>query len=373
MPRISRGPQLYLKRRPDGSAVWYIRDGQRRVSTGCADGDADGARGALGRYIAASQKPDFGDGDPARVRVADVIGLYATDVAGSSARPSEVAARLANLGRYFGALSAAEITPSTCAAYVRIRGSQSAARRELEDLRAALRHAWRSRRLALEIPVTLPPKSQPRERWLTRSEAARLLAAALGWRFAPCCDVRTRRETWAVWSREDARDRALYAHVRRFVALGLATGTRHDAILGIGWRPHEGGGHVDAERGLIYRRAAGQRETAKRRPPVPMLRTLPAHLSRWRRQDGPLRLFVVTYDGTRMDRMQRAWRNTVARAGLGPDVTPHVMRHTFVTWQLQAGESVWIVAGRAGMTPEIVERVYGHHCPDYLRSGRARA
>ena len=45
------------------------------------------------------------------------------------------------------------------------------ARRELEDLRAALRHAWKSRKLSVEIPVVLPPKSTPRDRWLTESEA----------------------------------------------------------------------------------------------------------------------------------------------------------------------------------------------------------
>lgn len=373
MPRVSRGPQLYLKRRADGEPVWYIRDGDRRLSTGCAERDSHGAREALGRYIAATARPDFGVGDPDRVRVADVLSLYATDVAPSNSRPKEVAARLANLGRFFGALKAAEVTPSTCAAYVRERGASAAARRELEDLRAALRHAWRSRKLAMEIPVALPPKSRPRERWLTRSEAARLLAATLGWSFAPCSDVRTRRETWAVWGRDDARERALYAHVRRFVVLGLATGTRHDAILGLGWRAHDSGGHVDIERGLVYRRAAGARETAKRKPPVPMLGSLAAHLRRWKQLDGPLRIFVVTFDGTRMDRMQRAWRSAVARAGLDAAVTPHVMRHTFVTWQLQRGDPIWIAAGRAGMTPELVESTYGHHSPDYLRDRRARA
>lgn len=373
MPRVSRGPQLYLKRRSDGAAVWYIRDGRRRISTGCAERDATGAREAFGRYVAATLKPDFGDGDPARVLVADVLRLYSDDVAARNSRPKEVAARIANLGQAFGAMMVAYITPSSCAAYVRGRGSPSAARRELEDLRAALRHAWRSRKLAAEIPVTLPPKSAPRQRWLTKSEAARLLAAALGWRFAPACDVRTRREKWVVWGRESAAQRGLYAHLRRFIVLGLDTGTRHDALLGIGWRPHGAGGHVDLGARMVYRRAAGQRETAKRRPPVPMLRALAAHLDRWNRMDGPLRLYVVTYDGTRMDRMQRAWRSAVARAGLGPDVTPHVMRHTFITWRLQEGWSLWDAAKAAGATMETAESTYGHHAPEYLPTRRARA
>lgn len=373
MPRVSRGPQLYLKRRGDGAAVWYIRDGRRRISTGCAERDIAGARGAFGRYVAATLKPDFGDGDPSRVRISDVLRLYSDDVGERNSRPKEVAARLANLGQAFGPMMVAQITPSSCAAYVRGRGSPSAARRELEDLRAALRHAWRSRKLAAEIPVTLPPKSAPRQRWLTKGEAARLLAAALGWRFVPACDVSTHREIWAVWGRENREERALYAHVRRFLIFGLATATRHDALLAIGWRPHGAGGHVDFDAGMVYRRAAGSQETAKRRPPIPMIGSLRAHLERWRRMDGPLRLYVVTYDGTRMDRMQRAWRSAVARAGLGSDVIPHIMRHTFATWRLQEGWSLWDVAKAMGATMETAESTYGHHAPEYLPTRRARA
>jgi len=47
-------------------------------------------------------------------------------------------------------------------------------------------------------------------------------------------------------------------------------------------------------------------------------------------------------------------------------VTPHVLRHTFVTWAMQRGEPIWIVAGKAGMDPAMIERTYGHHSPEYL-------
>jgi integrase len=53
-------------------------------------------------------------------------------------------------------------------------------------------------------------------------------------------------------------------------------------------------------------------------------------------------------------------------------VTPHVLRHTAVTWMLQRGVPAWQVAGFAGMTLEMLERVYGHHHPDHLRDA-ARA
>ena len=367
MPRVSRGPHLYLKRRPGGRALWYVRDGKSRFSTGCEQGDHRGARDALAAYLArAIGAPKFGDGDPDRVTVSDVLALYAADKADANSRPKEARARLLRLDAGLGHLAVNAITPTACLDYARGRGAAQAARRELEDLRAAIRYAYLSRKLAREIPVTLPPKAVPRDRWLTRSEAARLLAGAMGWLLVPCCDLSTRRERWSVWGRPGERNR----HVARFIVLGLGTGTRHDAILGLGWRPHHGGGHVDMERGLIYRRAAGEDETAKRRPPTPILGSLGAHLARWRRHDGPLRLYVVAWEGRRIDRMQRAWRSACRLAGLSADVTPHVMRHTYATWQMQAGVDRWVAAGRAGMTVETLERVYGHHSPEFLRDQR---
>src|SRR5262245_65246085 len=96
-------------------------------------------------------------------------------------------------------------------AYVRQRGAQAAARRELEDLRAAIRHHWEAGLCAALTPVALPDRGQVRERWLTRNEAARLLWAA--WRL---------RQRW----RDGSRDRTTAQHVARFILVGLYTGTR---------------------------------------------------------------------------------------------------------------------------------------------------
>lgn len=370
MPRVSRGPQLYLKRRADGAAIWYIRDGQRRESTGCEQGDHRGAREALGRYIARTAGgPSFGDGDPAAVTIGDILALYAQDKADQNSRPKEVRARLLRLDDHLGHLTIAAITPATSRAYVEARGAQAAARRELEDLRAAIQHAYLSRKIAAPVPISLPAKSPPRERWLTRGEAARLILGALGWLSVPFSDLTTREVRWAVWGRPGERNR----HVARFILIGLQTGTRHDAILGLGWRPHAGGGHVDLRAGLIYRRGDGEAETKKRRPPTPVdgILALPAHLARWRRLDGPMALYVASFHGRRQDRMQRAWRSACRLAGLGPDVTPHVLRHTSTTWEAIAGFDPWLICGRKAITMEVFQSVYAHHHPDYLRAARS--
>jgi integrase len=46
-------------------------------------------------------------------------------------------------------------------------------------------------------------------------------------------------------------------------------------------------------------------------------------------------------------------------------VTRHTLRHTKVTWLMQAGVPIWEVAGFAGMSVRTLERVYGHHHPDH--------
>jgi hypothetical protein len=38
---------------------------------------------------------------------------------------------------------------------------------------------------------------------------------------------------------------------------------------------------------------------------------------------------------------------------------------------MQNGASVWDAAKFLGMTPQMVERVYGHHSPEFLRSAAA--
>ena len=67
-----------------------------------------------------------------------------------------------------------------CREYVRTRTTDAAARRELEDLRAAINHHRREGLCSKIIEVVLPPEHPARDRWLTRSEAARLIWAA--WR-----------------------------------------------------------------------------------------------------------------------------------------------------------------------------------------------
>lgn len=334
MPRKGKGPQLYLKRRPVYDAFWYIRDGQRRIATGFSESEREGALGSLARYIAKTRTPAAHETDPHVVSVSSVIDLYAQDRAPKTARPRATASRLDRLLNFFGKKTVAYITPASCARFVDEWGSEQAARRALEDLRAALIYAWKCRRLSVPVPVTMPPKAQPRERFLTPAEMCRLISATRG-----------------------------MEHLTRFVILGLYTGTRSSAILSLGWKPHKDGGYVDLENGVLYRKAAGARETNKRQPKVKIAPILLERLKRWRAASSGL--YIVEWEGRGVDSVKRSWATARARAGLSDDVTPHTLRHSFVTRLLHRGVSLYDAAEMAGMSARMAERVYGHHSLEF--------
>lgn len=357
MPRQSKGARLYLERprySADGHlvrrAVYVIRDGPAKRSTGFGEGEIEKAQRALAEYLTARYQPSrVRDRNPASINIADVISIYADDVATRHARPRETATRLKNLLDFFGERTLIDVNKRTCAAYLAQRGSDAAARRELEDLRAAIRHHWASGYCAALTPVALPPRSPSRDRWLTRQEAARLLWAA--WRL--------REKQFGVET-----ERPVARHVARFILIGLYTGSRAGAICRASFQPGPGRAWIDLDRGVFHRRAMGQKETRKRQPPVRLPSRLLAHLRRWHRL-GQSHRAVVEWNAEPVKRISKAFRSVREAAGLGPDVVPHTLRHTAACWLAQAGVSVWEAAGFLGMTAETFERVYGHHHPDF--------
>ena len=166
-------------------------------------------------------------------------------------------------------------------------------------------------------------------------------------------------------------------HVARFILTGLYNGTRHEAILRLKWLPTTEGGYVDLRVGILYRRGQGEGEgeSSKRRTPVPLSNSLQAHMWRWKGQSVS---HVVEFEGLPLDRLRRAWNTARLAAGLGEEVTPHILRHTFATWAVREGVSFGMVALALGTTERIVRDVYGHHAPDHMRgvveavSGRRR-
>jgi len=71
--------------------------------------------------------------------------------------------------------------------------------------------------------------------------------------------------------------------------------------------------------------------------------------------------YVIHYKGQRVTKMRRAWNTVREAAGLGPDVTPHTLRHTCVSWHLWDGKTTWEVGQIVGADAATIGRVYGHH------------
>jgi integrase len=223
--------------------------------------------------------------------------------------------------------------------------TEATARRELEDLRAAVNYHIREGRCRELISVALPERSEPRDEWLTRSEAARAV--------------------WAAWRAKQAfRDkktqRDVGKHIARFILVGLYTGTRHAAICNAAFHPAIGRGYVDLERGVFYRRAQGARATKKRQPPARLDERLLAHLRRWHRL-GIAKHAVVEWNGKPVQSVRKGFATAIKSAEIEKHVTAHTLRHTAATWAMQNGGDLWETAGYLGMTVEMLDRVYGHH------------
>lgn len=337
-------PHFRLARRSGRYSIEFWWEGRaHRVSTGATDERE--AKRALAAFEAGWGKPP----PPESVSIGQVLDAYAADRKANAERPLHAAgtldAAVAALKRHLGDLPPEMLTRQRCRLYVRQRraegyevGPQDARRRKpVSDgtiirelagtLRPALQWAVAEKWILAAPPVEVPSAPPPRDRWLTREEAARLVAG--------CGDF----------------------HVRLFVVLGLHTAARSAAILGLTWD------RVDLERGhLDFGTGRGNKGRARS---VPISAELMAHLQAAR--ELAQSEHVVEFAGAPVQSVKTGFRAACARAKLA-GVTPHVLRHTAATWMVQAGTPLWEVAGYLGHKDvAMVERVYGHHSPDHLR------
>lgn len=267
--------------------------------------------------------------------IAEVLAAYGNEVAPNKATARNMGYMISQLLKWWGDKRVADITKKTCREYVKTKSEQSAGQ-DLKILRVAVKH-WHGEYGPLDaMPIfEIPEGYPPRERWLTRSEAARLLWAA-----------------------------RKHQHLRRMILLGLYTGSRPGVILRLRWA------QIDFGSGIMSRTPAGVRQDKKKRAPkVRLGRRILSHLRRWKRLDGDIKLVCYftgpNHPGIReVEDPHGAWKKAIEAAGL-PGVTRHTLRHTRATWMMQAGIPIWEAAGFLGMTVKTLEKVYGHHSPDH--------
>jgi len=341
MPREAKGPRLY---RPKNRTMWYIRDtGRPERSTG--ESCRSEAEKVLARYIFEKDRPS-GSTRPEDVNVADALTYYIEHHVPTIAAPERILYAINALLPFWENLKAAEVRGETCRQYARRRTNPiegkpvtgSTVRRELNALQAALNLYHKEGYLLYAPKVTKPKEGERVERYLTRSEVAKLL-----------------------WGCRNSKRR----HLMMFILVGVYTGTRHDAILSLMFEPNTAGGWIDLEKGLIYRKGEGQTETVKKRTTAKLPQKLLAHLRRCKGR------YVVDIDGQRVGNIRKAFYGARTAAKLDNSVTPHVLKHTAITWGMQNGMEVGEAASYFSTSIETIQKHYWHHSPDYQSAAAA--
>ncbi len=362
MPRKRKPPRLWLEERRDRESVWVILDGGTKIYTGIAEAETQRAGEALAAYINTGIAQPVAEERKASIlsiAVVQVLDFYLEHSVPHHSRPEVAKSEIKQLIRFWGEKlvyyemggePATDIRASVCQQYLNFRATdavpgkpmKTAARNELQTLRAAIRF-WHAETPLKVLPkVTVPPRMPSRRIWATRSEVAALL--------------------WAVRRRPEAR------HVARFILIGVYTGTRASAILGLRWVPSLDTGYIDLERGIMYRKGANKAETTKRQPPIRIHSKLIPHLRRWRCIDAATGILnVVHYEGRAIKKLRRSWAGVRKEAALEQHFVLHGFRHTAATWLMQAGVDKWEAAGFLGMTVDQLEE-YAHHHPDFQQN-----
>ncbi|WP_028009263.1 tyrosine-type recombinase/integrase [Solimonas flava] len=209
--------------------------------------------------------------------------------------------------------------------------SPANANRYLALIRSILRRARDDWEWIDQIPkVRLYREAKRRVRWITREQAATLLAV-------------------------------LPHHLREMAQFSLATGLRQRNVSFLCWD------QVDMARKVAWIHA--DEAKAGRAIAVPLNDDALAVLRRRLEQHGR---YVFTYQGRPVERCTtKAWQRACERAGI-EDFRWHDLRHTWASWHVQSGTSLQELMELGGWaTLEMVMR-YAHLAADHLRTAACR-
>lgn len=328
--KIGNSPNWYVQ--------WFEGGRSRRVSTRTAD-DAEAALFLAAFSLEAAEEP------VADLSIGQALDWYFDTYAKGLMRPDSAELAIKYLKPFFGATRAGALSLQMQERYVEHRrekgAGQESIRRDLSVLAAALNRAVKYKKLDRAPPYLTVQPSPPRERWLTRSEVARLL----------------------VQMRKPVRHKR-HNHVILFTRLALYTGARTGAILDLTWD------RVDFSTGLIDFRVPGRKITRKARTVAPMtkrVRRMLLHAKKHAR--GP---HVISWAGQRIDRVAKAVISHAEKAKIH-NFSPHVLRHTFASWAVQRRVPIYMIGKALGQTAASTTARYAKLAPDDVLDAMERA
>jgi integrase len=205
--------------------------------------------------------------------------------------------------------------------------------RELCLLSSAINFCKLEFDLSLSNPVAKLGLGHPehRVRWITREEAARLLCEA---------------------------ERAKRPHLSVFILLALNTGCRRGELLGLEWD------RVDFQHHKILLEARHTKTRRRRTVPlnVAALKAL-ERLCGWQCDMLLATPYVFGYERGRIMSFKTSWRSALRRAGID-DFRIHDLRHTFASWLVMQGVSIYVVRDLLGHASVTQTEIYAHLAPD---------
>lgn len=390
------GPHLVERKAKSegGQATLYIRDGKKEISTRLPPWERADAETMLDLYKLQKGAKERGIVAPRMVPVVAALAhLLDADrplsTAGKKAAHIYLmrSTRLATLSKFFGDAVFKDVTTARCKEFIEWRmtlpdaryspdnpdaplAKEASAREDLYDLSRAIKLYADEHALTWHPEVYLPKAGPGRTRWLRPVELDRIYWAIRGriwdhetngWKTETVADedgnVVTRRVLRCadtIMARKPAR---------RFVFVGVTTGTRNTAIREMRWQISADGGCFDLDAGLIHRRGFGlDPNSGKPRASSRISERTVSTLRRWRDADLAAGIDHVFHkvDGTPYARSpDRIWSTIIEDAGLGKDVVRHTLRHTAATYLRIAGVDVRQGADLLGMAVQTMVRVYG--------------
>ena len=239
---------------------------------------------------------------------------------------------------HFDKLMPNQINEDVCKPYIKERRaagrSDGTIHTELGYLRSALHFGSKRKKWYGECYyVPLPTKPPPKDHYLTKPEARRLLEAAV------------------------------MPHMKLVIVLALSTAARIGALLDLTWD------RVDFERRKIMLHNPDRAVTPKGRATVPINDMAYEMLMEMR--SGAVSPYVIEWGGKKVGSVKRGIVRAGERSGL--KVSPHVLRHTAAVWMVEGGISMEEVSQYLGHRDiQTTRRIYARYSPEHLR-GAAKA